>query len=66
MLWIVIVIGLLLVIIFGIFLISLCVAARKGDKQIKAAYDERLLMLQFVQAVKQLRRYLKPTDKARI
>jgi uncharacterized membrane-anchored protein YhcB (DUF1043 family) len=45
MLWIVVGIGLLLGVTFGIFLISLCVAARKGDKQIKAAYDERLLML---------------------
>ena len=45
MLWIVIILGLLLGVAFGIFLISLCVSARKGDKQIKAAYEERLLML---------------------
>jgi hypothetical protein len=45
MLWIVVVIGLFLGVAFGIFLISLCVSARNGDKQIKAAYDERLAML---------------------
>ena len=45
MLWIVIIIGLLLGVAFGIFLISLCFAARKGDKQLKAVYNERLAML---------------------
>jgi len=30
---------------FGIFIISMCIAANKGDKQLKAAYDERQSVL---------------------
>jgi uncharacterized membrane-anchored protein YhcB (DUF1043 family) len=45
MVWIIIVIGLILGVIFGIFIVAICIAANKGDKQLKAAYDERQSML---------------------
>jgi uncharacterized membrane-anchored protein YhcB (DUF1043 family) len=45
MLWIGIIIGMFLGVIVGIFILSVCVAANKGDKQMKAAYDERQSIL---------------------